>query len=688
MPEVSPMVPQSSAPAAIFLDTELVYDTLPAGPKFGDAVWDFRGLSRMNQRIKTFPIGTIPGLYGVAARHLLMVKSRPTHPEVIRRGIVVNATPAPYTALTETGQILKTLATWGTERSRTGFASWTQKDLDMLLADLRRGGHRPGGEALSPTAIRRYVTVIKELHLRGAIVPGSLTFQPWPNRSGSKVAGGVKKNENETPPLPWDTWRPLIAAAVAFVDKFSADIIAADRALRSAPTNAQLTRGLTGEIAIQSLRDYFDNGGHVPLHTGFGKAGGMVRGTVNFSLTQRLTGTNAIVYKQTHRAYLPEVRTVVGQAFDSGKGVYGGLVLPEVTVTSATGATSTWIAEIGLGEAEFLPNLLRAAAYIFIASMTGMRDSEIQELRTGCLGTLDDSTVLYSTQYKGQDKIEGKDRPWWCPDIVARAVEVLTELALNDELFARAPRAGAREKPGAFVAPQFIDRLINFVNAAPADRPGRGEGLALERIEIPKKQSVNATSLRRSYSVFSATHPEALIGLGMQLGHAALRETGRYGSDLREIAVKRLNSDRKLVVREQVQRLIEPGLPIGGRAAKDLRAVRAQIIVDPARAEKIFDQVAENYHLGLTNDCFYRAGQAGCGTDGPHLASQFCTTTRCANAIVHRSHLPLLEDQIARLDKILERPRIHPALEKPMRDQRVHLVAVVASIRDDSARPA
>lgn len=684
MTEVSSSAsPESSVPANIFRDSEHVHEALPAGPQFGDDVWDFGELARMNQRSKKFGIGTIPGSYGVTARHLLMVKGRPTHPKVMECGIVVSARPAPYVDLIDTGYILRTLATWGVARNLGSFSAWRQDHLDALLEDLHAGNHRPDGEVLSATTIRGFVTVIKTLHLQAAVIPGSLSFEPWPNRSAARVAGEVRRNENVTLPLPWDTWRPLIAAAATFVDRFSVDIIAADRALRAAPTSPQLNRGLTGETAVQALRDFFAAGGHVPLHTGFGKSGASARGTVNLAMTQRLAGVSGNIFKPAHRAYMPEARTVIDQAAARGQGVHGGLFLPQVTVDSAIGTPKTWIDEIGMGEAEFLPNLLRAAAYIFIASMSGMRDSEIQELRSNCLGTENGLTVFYSTQFKGCES-DGEDRYWWVPDILVRAIEVLTELSLNDELFARAPRAGARENPGPFLPPVFIDRLIEFVNADPAIRAGRGDGLALERIAVPKKQSVHATSLRRSYSVFAATHPEAVIGLGINLGHSALRQTTAYGSDGTQTAVKRLNKDREFVAREQVQRLIESGGPIEGRAAEDLRAIRAQIIVDPVRAEKIMDQVAEHYHAGLTNDCFYRAGQAACGPDGPHLASQFCATTRCANALVHSSHLPLLQAQILRLDKILNRPRVHPALEISIREQRVHLSAVIANISNDS----
>jgi hypothetical protein len=396
-------------------------------------------------------------------------------------------------------------------------------------------------------------------------------------------------------------------------------------------------------------------------------------------MLMRLTDTSGIVYKAAHRAYRPEAFELISEAAASGKGVYGGLVLPEILVEATGDGGKPWIDEIGMGEAEYLPNLLRAAAYVLIACVTGMRDSEIQSLHGRSFGEQDGVAALFGKRFKARPP-GGEEEYWWCPPILERCVDVLNELSQNNELFARAPRAGARETPGPFSAPDLIQRFIEFVNAEPSARPGRGAGLALEQIIVQPQQSVNATSLRRSYCVFASTRPGAIVGLGIQLGHFALRETTAYGSDGNERAVNRLNTEREQMVRQEVQRLIEPTLALEGNAAEELRAVRAHVIADPTRAEQLLGQVAKNYHLGLTNDCLYRPASAACGSDGPHLASHFCATAKCQNAVMHERHLPLLRAQIVRLDKILDRPHQHASFEQSFREQRVHLMAVIRSL--------
>jgi hypothetical protein len=223
---------------------------MPDGSRFGDPTWDFNIIARMSQRSKKLHIAQTPGLYGETARHLLMAQCRPTHPTVIESGIIVSATPVPFGTLIDAHYRLRTMAAWGTARDLNSFAEWTQADLNDLLDDLRSGNHKPDGEALGSTTVRQFITIIKLLYKYAPVLPNSFTSEPWPRRSAAKIAKEVINRENETPPLDWDTWRPLVSAACVFVNKFSTDIIRADKALRDAPTSSQLNRGLTGTAAI------------------------------------------------------------------------------------------------------------------------------------------------------------------------------------------------------------------------------------------------------------------------------------------------------------------------------------------------------------------------------------------------------------------------------------------------------
>lgn len=177
--------------------------------------------------------------------------------------------------------------------------------------------------------------------------------------------------------------------------------------------------------------------------------------------------------------------------------------------------------------------------------------------------------------------------------------------------------------------------------------------------------------------MYAATYPGAELGLGIQLGHAALRMTSGYISDGQQVAVRMLNESREQVVRSHVDRLVNSNDPIAGEGALPLRSVRVQIVTDPTRAAQLRNQLASSYHLGITNDCMYRSASAACGDDGPHLANHFCAGTKCPNAVVHAGHSAALRAHVARLDEALDAPTIHPAFEASIRANRTEIVSLL-----------
>jgi hypothetical protein len=343
-----------------------------------------------------------------------------------------------------------------------------------------------------------------------------------------------------------------------------------------------------------------------------------------------------------------------------------------------------WIDEVGIGEAEFLPSVLRGACYTIISALSGMRDSEIQALESNCIAQQDGLSVLRSVQIKGNSTVGGVKRGWWVPQAVEQTIRVLERLATHPRLFSRGGRDGSRGEKGAYDPTRDLRRLLEFVNAEPSQRPGKGKAFGLQPIILDSKSSVHATSLRRSFSVFAATKPGAELGLGIQLGHMALRQTTGYISDSKESTVSILSQDRAAVVKDEVHRLVMSPGEVVGEAGAQIRAIRAKVANDPTRAAALAASAAENYHLGIVNDCWYRAHAAACGDDGPQLASHFCANIRCSNAVVHEAHVPALRNQVDRIDRSLEVTGIHPEFEASHRQERAELVKVLQVINEES----
>jgi hypothetical protein len=314
---------------------------------------------------------------------------------------------------------------------------------------------------------------------------------------------------------------------------------------------------------------------------------------------------------------------------------------------------------------------------VVIACLTGMRDGEIQELTRASITTRDGLPALASVQHKGNDEPDGDDRAWWAPEPAIRACHVLAEVSLHSTyLFAR-----SATNAGCYNGDRDLPRLVEFINGDPANRPGRGAGLALRRIALRGSESINAVTLRRSFAIYATTKPGAELGLGIQLGHAAWRMTSGYMSDGQQQAVSHMDSARKAVLREQAHALIVGTTAVAGPASRRITEFRAQVIADPARAERIAASLADRLHLGITNDCMWNPSTSGCGAERPHLSDHVCVGLVCSNALATEAHGPVYLDALARIDAFLDQEGGNPALREQMQRDRANLVRTIRTLQ-------
>jgi len=647
-----------------------VWPHLAGSPRYNDEPWDL-GLvaARVNMGERYIHFASAPDVHRMTIKNTLMTVAAPDREAVVEAGVVRRGDGTPPTGVYDCFRKLVVIAKWSEDRGIARFADWGQADADSFLDDLRTGQHRVGGVGLRATSIRGYVTTLRLLRECQAVLPDALSFFPWAGRTAASISGEVTHTENTTPPLPWETWAPLVTASWVIVDRFSDDIIAAAETRAALPKEP---RGPAGANAYNALLDWTEQRGLLPLHTGFGRTKHQ-RGEPNTTLLERLLGINANVLNRASHQYMPDAAALIATAAaDPQRATFGGLHVPTAVVTHPDGSSSTWVAELGLGETEYLESVLRAACYVLIASLTGMRDSEIQELTRDSQTTKDGLAALKSIQHKGNDNPGGERRTWWAPRPVIRTIEVLGNLARHDtHLFARSSR-----NVGSYAPNRDIARLVAFVNDDPADRPGRGRGLGLEHIAIPKAQAINATSLRRAFSIFATARPGAELGLGIQLGHSAWRMTTGYMSDGQQRAVRLMDDERKRVLHSDAAVLLQHDSPVAGPAAHHVTGFRAQIIANPDRADRLAATLAERLHLGLTNDCMWNPATSGCGGDRPKLGDHVCVGVDCTNALLRPAHIGVIASAIDRIDSYLDQQRGHPALIEQMRRDRANLARI------------
>jgi hypothetical protein len=665
-----------------FTPGEPVWLSAPDGPKYGQPVWDLKPMIyRKSQAERYIDFTMIPEAYRSDTMNVLMVVAQPDRPEVIQAGIVRRGAPANSNSAYGTYTSLRAIARWGISQHLRNFSEWCQTDCDNFLNELRTGEHRENGHPLGDRAISLYVSALKLLWECKAFLEYGLSFRPWEARNVAEISTNrIRRpsNENKTAPLVWEQWAPLVAASWKIADEWSLDIIAAQQAWHRLPSRPL---GPGGKNAFRIIEQWDAGGGVVPLHTGFGRSPGK-RGEINITLFCRIMGINDSVLKKANKYnYRPEaIKMLQAAAADPERGRFGGITSPTVHVTHQKGFQSTWIDELGLGETEYLVSVLRAACYVIVSCLTGMRDSEIQELTKHSVTTYEGLPALKSIEHKGNDILEGQHRYWWAPQPVIRSCHILAELTPHTEyLFARDER-----NAGAYSSDRDIPRLISFVNGDPSTRPGRGLGLEVEPIETRNSSRINATTLRRSFAIYSTTKPGAELGLGIQLGHAAWRMTSGYFSDGQQQAVQHLDKTRKNILRDQAQELIGDSAPVAGPAAKRIDAFRAQIVANPSRAERIYETVADRIHLGLTNDCLWNPNSSGCGNDGPHLADHICIGLDCSNALATQEHARVIAEGISRIDNYLEAGNQNPKLAEQLGASRRKLAQTLRQLRKSS----
>ena len=665
------------APSASFEDSEPV-QAGTAGPLFGDAVWEFLP-ARRNQSEKNFDLSTIPTGWRLTARELCITLAQPDHPAVVAAGVVRRATPANSSTLIGTLTHLRTVALWASANGIEAPSDLTSDDCLRFHAALRSGSHAPGGRPVGPSTARRYLDTIWLLHqIHDALTGGGLATDPFGGRSTSIIAGDLPSIENATSPLPFEQWSIAISSAWTIIDILGPDIVRAERVRRSLPKDPRGT--VSG--ALDLLHAHVETGGRIPLHTGFGRRR-QPRGQPNYTLLARMLGISGNCFNQASNGYKPEVVAAIdAYAAQPNVGILGGLA-KSTAVVQVGDTLVPWAAEMGPGEVEHLASVLRAAGYVLLCALTAMRDSEIQEISADAAGTCDGMPALRSIQRKGRDPDAPLDRWWLAPAPVIQTVNLLAEISFDpDMVFSRSANKGP------YTPNKGIARFVEFVNAEPDKRVGRGG--AIFGASIDPRTTLNQQTLRRSFAVYAARYPDAELGLGIQLGHAALRMTAGYYLDSQEQASRLFDTDRRIAVNDVVRQLIHGQLPSAGPGAKAMQAMSASVVNDDERAGKLLDVLADRYHLGSINDCHYQPETAECGTDGPHLAEKRCSTLHCSNAVVTNRHERVWFTQRERIDSQLERDNLHPTLRLQLQQDRseVHEVLIELTRKDVSQNAA
>jgi hypothetical protein len=659
--------PAAKLTSQFFADDEPVLTSLrgqipgAVGPMFGQSdEWPGDSVRRPANRLRwswrcRFPDEPV---WNLRIREVAFCMLNPTHQAVRDAGIFLRTRKWALPTANQTGTQLAVLGRWAAaEGLPDDLHLWSAEDWQAYL-DFRATDTEPGTVMNDVAAIRRLVRFSPLVTGIGALA------DPWPGKTNRQVAEAAHARELSTESIAPEVWWPLLRAAWAYIDRFAPAILERhdeSRATQPSTSAASPPPGRPGRGSIDAtLRAWLDDpDNRIPVH-----GPGATKGTPGepvWKALERLIWSRSgnIRFFTTRPAGLRRRDWVRAAAADPAR----------------------------VEEPEFvLPNdlrMLRAACYVFVAAVSMMRDSEIQEIQRGAL-----------TQHFGAPAVASKktkhdaSRPrehWWIIEPVAKAIAVAERVSWHEthifaSLSSREDSNGQGGRAG-FYASLDIDFFIRAVNATRHDT-----GLD----EIPPAR-VRPHMFRKTMSAIASQEPDGEIALGIQLKHAARRAlanrtTQAYGridakwakefdTQLETAAARKLvallkgrRSGETIAVGPGAARF-HAGLDKVNAAIDQSPTLRAQLADDRLEITLLRDEFA-NLHLGSINHCLWHAPTAQCQNQlpkeqrgqAPLLGA--CQPSRCRNSVLTLAH-----ERIWRLEEADLLRLLNTKLSKPLREQ-------------------
>ncbi|MCL7369590.1 hypothetical protein [Streptomyces ardesiacus] len=698
-PEASTISEAIDDATPVFTAANGLVDRVPV-PRFGERErWSGACLRRPsnvtpgNWRI-VFP--TFGPVWNARAREVAFGLLNPTHPVLRASGVFRSAQPARLSTVRQLVQRLSVLGRWAQSESLPDLPHWDQEMLAAFVAfRLRTGIHRE--RSLIP-----YQSMFMALYdLHPVLTAGGLVIDPSLAITAKSVAAA------QTATIDPTVWWPLLRAAWAYVDRFADDILTAReetspagpsrRNVRQRPPARTRSRP-AAELDALLHAWLADPGNRVPVQpatriTAQGEE--TVRTPCWSLLASTVHGPGSGGTLSTTSAASRRRRDWVQAAVEGGQYYVltrraGATNLPHptphfTTVRRADGTTGPWrshMSERDLGEEL---RALQGAAYCFVAALSMMRDSEIQEIRRGALTDHHGSPALRSHKLKNEP--EPVEEKWWIIQPVATALTVLERLSRHPTHLFTTTQGSTERDTGAvrcgITASYVIDSFIAHVNA-------HHHTTGLD--PIPERR-VRPHQFRKTMSVICGQEPDGEIALGIQLKHAARRilanpTTHSYaapnGAWMREFDDRLATAAAAKLTGLLAARTTGATVAVGPAATRlhaGLDRVAAQLEpaitqddpptlqalgADAHTAAALLRSELLALRFGTLNHCLWQPEWAECTQHLPEGERQqpligACQPTRCRNSAVTADHAPIWLAEQSDLTQQLRDRRLPPA---------------------------
>ena len=551
----------------------------------------------------------------------------------------------------------------------------TQEVLDAYRVWCGQGRNGDGSPIRPPAVASCIGVAIRLAQCGGFLTHDRLEVTPWRGRTAYVVAGVVEPTENATRRIPEPVLAALVRWALFYVEIASADILAATAEI----ADMERRRLLEGD-PLQKLERWLSarraSGRGLPaLEDG---DGGL---QLNRALLARMAGfrhfksLNSGASRQMVETAVAELGLELG-GLDAG-----------ISLDPATGRP--WREPFTPGELVRERRMLQAACYVLCAYLSGMRDSEVQELRRGChqVSRSVDGVIerhkLRGRTFKGEGP-QGREATWVVIEPVGRAIQVLERLQGHDHLFTApgtwtypTPRAGA---PGARLGPSVVRQLNDFRDHVNATQSREGV-LAIPTHEGQAWHFATA-QFRRTLAWHIANQPFGTVAGTLQYQHVSVATFEGYVGQSESGFRREVESERRLAALDD---LVEDywdyvaGMASTGAGASKRNALFAHAkaaldgegaVLDDGRLRAMLKSSARTLYPGVLNDCFFDRDAALClrasGRGGNEPLAPLCQPDRCGNSVITAGHVPHWEAAAGEV-------RVHLARKNLTQNQRAAL---------------
>ncbi|WP_329131273.1 site-specific integrase [Streptomyces sp. NBC_01476] len=679
--------------SAVFAGTDVCLEaglTLPDGtvrPMFEDDVWDFTDVVGLPVQLalctRRFDFAEITDeRWRLVGKELVLAMLAPRHPAVAPLPRA-HRTALHLTSCAGRLDELTRFCRWLSEAGVSSLAQIDTRVCDAYMAHRRYVLDEDGavvGEQ-SPGTRRAAAQVVVDLvNYRELFTADSVPadLRPWGGATASAIAEMPSgRTENKTQPVDDTVLQPMLAAALFLVSSLGPHAVELVQQIREADKlSARKARGLRAvHVApaaefTELLNEYTDTCTPLPMladhHVADRLAGGWAADDPLLTLATGVLARQAGV-TQFEAKWMDRLRGSLEAAVTS-VGIKEVFARDAAEITAAdTSSVLPWTLPLHRLQAVALVGVVRTAAMIVLATASGMRASELMELRIGCRLPVEEPVPgltryrLASKVIKGQP-LGGTDDEWVVIEPVYRAVELAEDL--HDD------RHEGALLFGRFAFSVRYKWFRNWVNS-PA---GHRLGLA----PIPEGQ-VNPRRLRRTLALEMAYRPGGVLATKIHLKHIAVATTEGYasrpGGAQAELLseVNKHESDRDLDLVLQEFRNYQQGILPAGPGARSLTEFFASIDgkLDPEAATapktqrgdrdvlNLLTKRAKVLHLGPANYCWFTDPSralclklAGTPTADRPLVGM-CDSARCPQATHHPCHRPVWAEHAGRTETFL-----------------------------------